>query len=319
MIPEQALLSLPEALTGSKFPEQSYEGGIVGIFNLALLQTLNGRNVPDPISCIQSEKPFRGQDAWPAPEGGKPRYLRGDIYLNIDQIRTGSERLSAYGWRFHNWIEAKFFRKSSTNPQKNTGDLLADLLRILTLVPDQIVKGKTITGRYLLHVHESMNTSKYLTLNKRIGGGTELRKWLAPLVTSGATECPEITLQDYEAAGVLNEINAELGDLTIQFHATTLLLSPIQDLGADFKQYTCVLSRIDSFSVKRGAVSFSVGADRQVTFVPDEATVLTQIREHVGQKISTKVSEEEKPSVDEITSDEAQVGGAAIVDGGVGQ
>lgn len=316
MIPEQALLSLPEALTGSKFHEQSYEGGIVGIFNLSLLQALNGRNVPDPISCIQSERPFRGKVAWPAPPNGKPRYLRGDIYLNINQIRTGSERLSAYGWRFQNWIEAKFFRKSSSNPQKNTGDLLADLLRILALVPDKIVDGKTITGRYLLHVHEAMDTSTYLTLNKQIGKGTEPRKWLNPLVTNGMHECPEIKLADYEVAGILGEINPDLGDLSIQFRATTIAISPVLDLGDNYKQYTCVLSRIDSFSLKRGTTSFSVGADRQVTFQPDEKTVMEQIREHVGQKISTKASEEEKPTTDEIGEGGALTGGAAIVEGG---
>ncbi|MBR9804739.1 hypothetical protein GYB59_24925 [bacterium] len=289
------------------------------MFNLALLQALNGRNVPNPLSCIQCERPFRGKKAWPAPPGGKPRYLRGDIYLNIDQLRTGSERLSAYGWRFHNWIEAKFFRKSTTNPQKNTGDLLADLLRILSLVPDVIPNKsdhKTITGRYLLHVYEALTPATYLTVNKQTGGGSEPRKWLAPLINGGTGECSNIELADYEKAGILGEINQELGDLSLEFHATTTAIQPSYDLGDDCKQYACLLTRIDSFSLSRGATCFQVDKDRKVTFTPDKATVMSEIREHVGQLISTKKTEDDKPTTDEVAEGGALAGGEADVDGG---
>lgn len=322
MIPEQALLTLPEALTGSGFPEQSYEGGIVGVFNLALLQALNGRNMPNPLSCIQCERPFRGKKAWPAPPGGSPRYLRGDIYLNIDELRTGSERLSTYGWRFHNWIEAKFFRKSTTNAQKNTGALLADLLRITALVRDTIPNNadhKTITGRYLLHVYESLTPAPYLSVNKQIGGGSEPRQWLAPLINGGSQVCSNINLGDYETAGMLGEINQGLGDISIQFRATTTAVLPTYDLGEGYKQYACMLTRIDSFSLSRGDTVLKVDQDRCVTFTPDKATVMSQIREHVGRLISTKSTEADQPTSDEVQDGAASTGGEGDADGGDGE
>ena len=315
MIPEQALLTLPEALTGAGFPEQSYEGGIVGIYCLSLLQALNGRNIPNPLSCIQMERPFRGRVPWPAPPQGNPRYLRGDIYLNIDQVRIGSVRLGAYGWRFHNWVEAKFFRKSTTNKQKNTGDLLADLLRITALVPDVVKDGKTITGRYMLHVYEAMQPNDYLSINKNTGGGSEPRRWLDPLVNFCSDDCEPILLGDYEAAGILGEINDGLGDVQIEFSATTTLVSPLYDLGEDHKQYTCALSRIDSFKLVRGTTEFEVKADRSVVFTPDEATVMSEIREHIGQLVSTtKKSEETKPTLDEVGDGGVEAGGEADAD-----
>lgn len=309
MIPEQALLALPEALTGSKYPEQSYEGGIVGIYNLALLQTLNGRNVPDPMSCIQCERPFRGRQPWPAPPGGRPRYLRGDIFLDTRAIRNASKRLAAYGWRFENWIEAKFFRGASPNKQQNTSSLLADLLRIIALVPDPIKDSETQSpsGRYLLHVYEGLDPAFHLSLRKQIGQGTEPRRWLAPLVNPGMSRCERLQLSEYETAGILGEINAGLGDLVLSFASTTTLVSPTYELGASHKQYTCILSRIDSFRVERNNTTIELASDRTFTASPNAAAVAEHIREHVGRLISTRPAEEIAPGIDEFDEEEEGV------------
>jgi hypothetical protein len=309
VIPEQALLALPEALTGSKYPEQTYEGGIVGIFNLALLQTLNGRNVPDPMSCIQCERPFRGRQPWPAPQGGRPRYLRGDIFLDTRAIRNASKGLAAYGWRFENWIEAKFFRGASPNKQQNTSSLLADLLRIIALVPDPIKESETQSpsGRYLLHVYEGLDPGVHLALKKQIGGGTEPRCWLAPLVNSGMRCCDSFRLSDYETVGILGEINAALGDLELSFTATTTVVTPTHDLGTLHRQYTCILSRIDSFRVKRNGTAVELASDRTFTATPNTAAVTEHIREHVGRLISTRPAEEVEPTPDEFESEDEEV------------
>ena len=310
MITEQALLHLPEILTGSGYPEQHYESGIVSAFSLALLQALNGRTVPNPISCLQTEKPFRGRDGWPRPAPETPRYLRADLNVRLHQMKVGSKRLAAYGWRHDNWIESKFFRGEVPNKQVNTGALLADLLRLLALVPSYRARNfpdQEVTGRFLLHVYEGLEPAPYLQMKKQIGGGTEDRKWLAPLLSSGRGKCSSILLSDYEADGILNQINVHLGEIQIEFDATTFRVEPTVNLGVDFTQYTCVLSRIDAFKLSRGAISLEVRPDRSVVELPNKDQVRVEIREHVGRWISTKPSgvEAKQPDEAEIEDDEA--------------
>jgi hypothetical protein len=316
MITEQALLHLPEILTGSGYPEQHYESGIVSAFSLALLQALNGRNVPNPISCLQTEKPFRGREGWPRPAPEMPRYLRADLNVKLNRMKAGSKRLAAYGWRHDNWIESKFFRGAVPNKQVNTGALLADLLRILTLVPsirDRKNQDNEITGRFLLHVYEGLDPLPYHQMNKQLNPGSEPRKWLAPLLTSGRNKCEPIQLSEYEAGGILGQINANLGELRIEFDATTFRIDPIVDLGQNFTQYTCILSRIDAFKVTRGEVSLEVRADRTVIETPNKDQVTAVIREHVGRWINMKAGgvEEKLPDEEEVEDDEVDADQAA--------
>ena len=56
MLTEQAFFSLPIALHGTSYQSQSYESGIVTALTLSLLQVLNGRNVQNPIGCLQNER-----------------------------------------------------------------------------------------------------------------------------------------------------------------------------------------------------------------------------------------------------------------------
>lgn len=308
MIVEQALLHLPEILTGSGYPDHRYESSIVSAFSLALLQSLNGRNVPNPISCLQAERPFRGRQPWTGPDN-HPRYLRADLNVRLFLMKVGSPALSSYGWRHDNWIEAKFFRGATPNKQVNTGALLADLLRLLTLVPSKRSKrdvDSEIVGRFLLHVYEGLSPENYLSIRRQTGGGSEKRKWLAPLVNSGRTKCPLINLGEYEADGILGQINNHLGDLRIRFEATSLSIAPILDLGDKFKQYTCILTRIDSFRVVRGNTRLWVDADRSVHESPDPATVTTEIREHVARWINTKESGIEARQPDEAEVEEEE-------------
>jgi hypothetical protein len=230
-------------------------------------------------------------------------------------MRAGSQRLAAYGWRHDNWIESKFFRGDAPNKQVNTGTLLADLLRILTLVPSIRDKNNSeITGRYLLHVYDGLDPRRYHQMNKQLGGRTEPRKWLLPLIDSGRNTCESILLSDYEAGGILGQINANLGELQIQFDATTFRIDPIVDLGANFTQYTCILSRIDAFKVTRKEVSMEVRADRTFIATPNEDDVDTKIREHVGRWISTKPGgvEEKRPDEEDEFDDEDADSGQAV-------
>jgi hypothetical protein len=310
MILEQALFHLPEILTGSGYPRQSYEGGIVGAFSLALLQSLNGRNIPNPISCLHAERPFR-LEGWKRGNTKMKRYLRSDLHLDLDDNPVGSERLSAYGWRFRNWIEAKFFRKSTTNAQQNTAGLLADLLRLLALVPNlRPVDGdqRTVTGRYLLYIYEAFDPTVYLSYNRQIGGATEQRKWLVPLVKGGDGKCPKIKLSDYETSGVLNQINPKLGDLEVEFRATSWRIGPMFDLGPKVRQYVCILTRINSFTIARNGISLSVDPDRTITYRPSYKEFKSEVREFVGQWVNLKPgTETRKPdALEEPDEEEAE-------------
>lgn len=312
MIPEQALFHLPEILAGTGYPRQRYEGGIVAAFGLALLQSLNGRNVANPISCLHAERPYRGQTGWKRGTTSGRRYLRSDLHLDLSNLHIGSEQLSAYGWRFNNWFEAKFFRKSTSNAQQNTGGLLADLIRLLALVPNKTViddagKKRLITGRYLLHVYESFDPADYLSVRKNIGKGSEPRKWLHPLIAGGPNICSRIKLSDYEGGGIMGEINSNLGDLELEFQATTWRIGPTYDLGSDVRQYVCILSRIDAFSLARNKAKLVVGADRAVKATKNWSEVKREIREHVGKWISLKGDvERKKPDVLEAEDSEEE-------------
>lgn len=97
MLIEQAFFSLPEILHGSGYQTQSYESGIVSALALSLLQVLNGRNVPNPIGCMQSERLYRRDGLYSV--GGQARYLRADLFANVDRLYVANKRLSQYGSR----------------------------------------------------------------------------------------------------------------------------------------------------------------------------------------------------------------------------
>ncbi|MGF1451199.1 MAG: hypothetical protein ACFB21_03875 [Opitutales bacterium] len=100
MLIEQAFFNLPEILVGAGYAKQDYEAGIVSAFSLAILQELNGRNAPNPISFLCAEKRFLGKNS----------KLRTDIHVKLGKLYSGSRDYSEFGFRFSNWIEAKFFR-----------------------------------------------------------------------------------------------------------------------------------------------------------------------------------------------------------------
>jgi len=170
MLIEQAFFSLPEVLHGSGYQHQDYESGVVAAFSLSLLQELNGRNVPNPIGCMQSEKMFRqGGDFRGCPG---PRYLRADLFANFSRLTVGNRRLAQYGWRHNAWLEGKFLRRPdvaldthSPNKTSTVASFLADLIRLAVLVPER-VGHDSFSGRYFLHVYDQP-PEYYLTFHNR--------------------------------------------------------------------------------------------------------------------------------------------------------
>ena len=172
MIFENAFSYLPEILAGSSYYEKNYEASIVNAFSLAVLQALNARNVSNPLSVIDAERFYGDTD--------NPRHLRADLFVNISSMSVGSQELARFGWRYQNWLEAKFFRKIAGKATFNSTcakiDLAADIVRLCTLAtpfvsyspkeskryfPDIMAQNSPdgkyqnlCTGRYLLHVYD---------------------------------------------------------------------------------------------------------------------------------------------------------------------
>lgn len=81
--------------TGSGFPTQGYESGLVAALSMAVVQALNARNLPNPLSLIQCEVPYE-VGGWTPHGGGRPRYLRADMLLDLSHLRVGSAPLAGY-------------------------------------------------------------------------------------------------------------------------------------------------------------------------------------------------------------------------------
>lgn len=309
MIIEQAFYNLPEILTGYGYPSQEYEGGIVGAFSLAVLQELNGRNVNNPISLMQMEKPFRKRtQPWIA-SGNKKRYLRCDFHLNTWPIKAGSQRLSTYGWRHRNWLEAKFFRaftkggkpKKSSNQVVNTAQLLADVIRLLTLVPQERSNKDdlSISNRYLLHVYLN-RPEDHITTQTQQGGHNVDRPWVAAITKPGQQQLAAYSLAN-ETAGVRNQLGRQLNEITIGMTVTNFIVTPLTRIDGQ-RLFECYLSRVDAFQVTRGNDSWGIDADRVIT--SSSGTAQKDIADFIGARISiTGGIEQQKPTVDEAEED----------------
>lgn len=101
-----------------------------------------------------------------------------DIYLNYGGSKIGTQALAAYGWRYINYIEAKFLKNykstvsgQDTNAQKNSAEIIADIIRLISLVPEpelitKPAQAKTSSARYILvltNAKPSIFITKYLT------------------------------------------------------------------------------------------------------------------------------------------------------------
>ena len=260
MLIEQAFFHLPEILHGSGYQQQQYESGIVGAFSLALLQALNGRNVSDPISCLQNERRFRESGMYPLVEN--PRHFRADLFVDLSRLRTATRRLSQYGWRHYNWIEAKFLRgqagdanQHSTNKTNYVAGHLADLLRLSLLVPEE--NAETACGRYFLH---SYDAPPYFYLTKN-------REWCRTVSLPG-NHLITLANLDQEVPAV-RRLAGVFPGLSVQIGITNFLAFP-----SDFSHLPCywsILTRIDSVAAQLGDHSFSISTQRQIQRSADVA------------------------------------------------
>ena len=307
MIYEQAVHSLPEVLAGTGYPSQDHEGGIVAAFSMAVLQELNARNLQNPLSAIQCERLYRKKaKAWKsAKKGGKPRYLRADLVVNLHNMKVANSAMSAYGWRHANWLEAKFFRsyhqqtglpKINDNQSQHTGSLLADLFRILALTPRGVPQkiqsnrnevNRSNVGRYLLHVY-SGKIDQHLSLKTSKGS---LRDWIQALTTPGQQHVSGLTVSS-EPQTIRKHVGHGLESLEIDFTSTNFVIEPAHDQ-KKIVTHTCILSRIDSFSLKIDKNRWGVSEDRTIqSSQTDDRIDFNEVSNFVGARIELKGEKE---------------------------
>ncbi|MEK8085596.1 hypothetical protein WNB94_04200 [Aquabacterium sp. A3] len=256
MLIEQAFFSLPEVLHGTGYQSQSYESGIVSALTLSLLQVLNGRNVPNPIGCLQSERLYRSDGIYQ--QGGNPRYLRADLFADINRLFVANKRLSQYGWRHHLWLECKFLRgqagaegnQHAGNKSPATGSILADLLRLALLIPE--TANKTHSSRYFLHVYDA-DPKFYLTFRGR--------PWCKSLVSVGEQEIHVSGLEDEPAA--VKRLIGDLPGLDVRLKVTNFHAGPLHVQHRPV--YWCWLTRIDKVDASLARHTVSIDADRTIT------------------------------------------------------
>lgn len=250
MLIEQAFYNLPEILTGSGYSEQEVEAGVVASMSLALLQELNGRNVDNPISVIQAEKAYTKL----------AKSHRCDLFVQLHKkLYVGSKDFSEFGFRYFNWIEAKFYRHF--NRTQNTVKLFADILRLVVL-PDPLggkngtmvdESGKVRNGRYLLHVYRGDPT----TLLSPDRTKTSKRAWIGKLLEPGFQEILDFDLLA-EPKKYFKPIGKEdLRQVKMSVWVTNRTIEPRPDpstgkIGS--AQYKFVLTRIDK-------AKFTIGTD----------------------------------------------------------
>src|SRR5690606_13691789 len=175
------------------------------------------------------------------------------------RLASGNKRMAAYGWRHSNWLEAKFFRafdkdgnpKRSTNQAIQTAALLADLLRLSALGRREIGKDDMgFSSRYLLHVY-LREVADHLCMDRnppkaeRVEGAEkpkgQQREWISALITPGRQNPVTIRIGD-ETKTIRKSINPHLNDITLQFGAENLVITP-SETHKNEAVFACILTR----------------------------------------------------------------------------
>ncbi|HAS6043650.1 TPA: hypothetical protein I7115_09125 [Vibrio vulnificus] len=247
MIFEQAFMALPEFLTGTPFKRYQFEGTIVTAYSMAVLQELNSRNVPNPISLLRSEVNY------PVDER-----KRADLHIDLGKLGLFNEELQSYGFYENNWLEAKFCRlgnagKPVTSPLDSTFLLLKDLIRLCSLVPDnQLENDPSNSGRYLLHAYQG-DPTQYFVFKRNQNKARSERTWISQLLESGSKVIEVNDLRSEKTASFTKKVGRKAGMIKLKVNVTNFVHTP--------KPYTddvyhIVLTRIDDFEVKVGKRTF---------------------------------------------------------------
>jgi len=314
MLIENAFHYLPEILSGSNYAAQDYEAGIVNAVSLAVLQELNARNVPNPLAALSVEKLYSSAGfERPDNHPDKKRHLRADLFVDTSKTFVASEGLSRFGWRHKNYLEAKFFRPGGASSTNNAALLLGDVIRLCCLVPPVVVGWNRkknpkpspcdgapsadgryrdiCVGRYLLHVYEgSVQTLM----------GKKARPWAKELRNPSGSKI-EVKIGDDKADTFKKAISNDLGELKVKVGFTNRVISQLE--AAEKTHYLCVLTRIDSFSVTLGDLSWEEDEKREG--LESKAGAWRELQAKVGKHLLftsklKKKGEDMPPTDDEL-------------------
>jgi hypothetical protein len=258
MLIEQAFHNLPEILLGAGYARQEYahgfEASIVGAFSLAILQELNGRNASNPISFFMAEKRYPGLD----------QNVRADLHIDLERLFVGSKDYSDFGFRFSNWIEAKYFRVTNGTPPntQNLGAIAADLIRLVTLVPQEPADDvKQNTGRYFLHVYQGDPFQKKHVLSDR--ADKTKREWIEKILTPGCHKDVSLDLsKESKWKSFFTHIPKTFEIAVVNLDITSYVLSPVTH--PENELYTIALTRIDSAKFEMGTHKLDLTQDRRL-------------------------------------------------------
>ncbi|WP_156000749.1 hypothetical protein [Thioalkalivibrio sp. ALJT] len=287
MLVESAFSILPESVAGFGFQKVRREANAVSCFSFSLLNALHAKNILDPIQRIQLEHAYSTQKV-PLPSGGNNRHC--DIFLDYGGSKIGTKLLANYGWRYRNYVEAKFlkcYKKTNsgqdTRASSNSAELMADLLRLVVLVPEpEVLVGKqnpkTSSARYLLVIADNppeIFVNKYLTSLHSV--------FEKPAKMARIT----VDLSSGKAAGAFAEkVGTGFSGLTLDITSATCFAHyPLDPSGSSM--LWMLLIRIDAARISgtfNGVPSgFAIDSDRSVT--EDSAGDYMRIRDFVAINI----------------------------------
>ncbi|GKW23972.1 hypothetical protein PEC311524_15660 [Pectobacterium carotovorum subsp. carotovorum] len=247
MIFEQAFMSLPEFLTGTPFKRYQFEGTIVTAFSMAVLQELNSRNVPNPVSLLRAEVNYPTDER-----------KRADLHIDLRKLDIFNDDLQSYGFYENNWLEAKFCRLSKsgkpvTTILSSTFLILKDLIRLCSLVPDnQLQNDYSISGRYLLHAYQG-DPSQYFNHGRNQNESRTERGWIKPLIEPGRQNI-KINDLKFETTKTFKKcVGNKAGLISLVATVTNFVHIP-----REYNEgvYHIVLTRVEDFELFLGKRSF---------------------------------------------------------------
>jgi len=260
---------LPESLAGYGFQKVKREANAVGSFAFSLLNALHSKNILDPIQRIQLEKHY-GTQKVPLPAGGNNRHC--DIFLDYGGSKLGTSNLSNYGWRYRNFLEAKYlksYRRTNSGQDSrssaNSAEVVADIIRLVALLPEPQAQlnqagAKTSSARYFLCMADyppSIFINKYLT---DLHAAFDVPKKVTSI---------RLDLTSGRAAGRFSgRVGTGFNRLDVNVrHATCFAHYPLDPAAPN--SVWMLLVRIDSASITmtngQQSASFSIGLDRSLT------------------------------------------------------
>jgi hypothetical protein len=284
---ESAFAMLPEMVAGYGFQKVRREANATGSFAFSLLNALHAKNVVDPIQRIQMEQHYATKRV-PLPQGGSRRHC--DIFLDYGGSKIGTSALGNYGWRYLNYVEAKFLRSYSrtksgqdTRSSANSAEIVADLIRLVALVPEPQINSvhpdpKTSTARYFLCLSDRQ---------PEIFVNQYLRSLHSVFSNPPKHAAIDVDLTTGKAAGAFSgRVGAGFNSLNLSIsHATCFAHYPLDPTSEN--SIWMLLLRLDAASIEYqvgGQVRrFSFGSDRSLT----QANVgdYAAIRDFVAQNV----------------------------------